>query len=267
MNRTDANEAFLPETVGELIVKPVQAASVAMQVGTVVNIASKDYRLPIVAADPSAAWVAEGGNIPDSDGELDELVCTPSKVAGLSIVSRELAEDSSPAAQQVIGDGLARDIARKVDAAFFADTTANGPDGLESLTMSTVSGDGANLDWAYEAISKAEGFGGQVTSFVTHPTTALALRTLKTDSTDSNMNLGWPGDLPGLVTSPHATEGVIYGLDARFAQVVVRDATRLDVDRSRYFESDQVAIRATMRVGFAFPHPLALVRVNVGTGS
>ena len=34
--------------------------------------------------------------------------------------------------------GLARDIAKKVDAAFFADTTTNGPSGLGSLTTSTV---------------------------------------------------------------------------------------------------------------------------------
>lgn len=35
-------------------------------------------------------------------------------------VSRELADDSNPAAANVVGQGLARDIARRVDRAFYS---------------------------------------------------------------------------------------------------------------------------------------------------
>jgi hypothetical protein len=55
--------------------------------------------------------VADGAEIPASDADIGELVVTPPKVAGLTVVSRELASDSAPAAQDVIGDALARDIA------------------------------------------------------------------------------------------------------------------------------------------------------------
>src|SRR5699024_3273357 len=109
------------------------------------------------------------GTISPSDSTFDELTVTPSKVAGLSIISRELAEDSSPAAQQIVGDGLARDIARKIDAAFFAASTTNGPSGLGSLTTSTATYDGVTLDWAHEALSQSERQGGSITSFVTDP--------------------------------------------------------------------------------------------------
>ncbi|MEJ7742083.1 MAG: phage major capsid protein [Nocardioidaceae bacterium] len=68
-----------------------------------------------MTADPTAAWVAEGDEIPISDPTLAELTVTPAKVAGLTIVSRELADDSDPAAAYVVGAGLARDIARRVD--------------------------------------------------------------------------------------------------------------------------------------------------------
>jgi HK97 family phage major capsid protein len=64
--------------------------------------------------------VAEGAEITPSDPTLQELVVTPPKVAGLTIVSREMADDSDPAAAQVVGDGLARDIARRIDQAAFA---------------------------------------------------------------------------------------------------------------------------------------------------
>src|SRR5699024_5355116 len=96
-----ANDAFLPDTVGSLVVRPVMEAAVASRVGTVVTIASHDYRVPLVTGDPSAAWTAEAAEITPSDATFDELVVTPSKLAGLTVISRELAEDSSPSAQQI----------------------------------------------------------------------------------------------------------------------------------------------------------------------
>lgn len=268
---TDAGP-ITPEQIGALVVQPVMNSSVAARIGTVVNISSTTYRVPLVTADPSAAWVAEGSEITPSDATLDELEVTPSKLAGLSIISRELAEDSSPSAQQVVGDGLARDVARKLDAAFFdADgSVTNGPSGIESIAANmktaTYAADGpADLDWAAEAISLSEQNGGSLTSFVTDPATALTLSQVK-EGTGSNKTLlpdrsrnvlGVP-----LVVSADVTAGTIYGVDSRFVQIVVRDNTRLEVDRSAYFSSDRVGVKATMRIGFAFTNPSTLVKVT-----
>lgn len=159
---TNSGGILRPEDVGDLIVRPVSQASRAFLVSTVVHTESKDYRLPIVAADPSAAWVPEGGEIPITDADVDELIVTPKKVAGLTVVSRELAEDSSPEATQTVGDGLARDIAKKIDAAFFGDTTTNGPSGLRALagvTMVDATGPVVDLDVFAEAIAEAENVG------------------------------------------------------------------------------------------------------------
>lgn len=266
MNTASGNKSFLPDQIGQLVVRPVLDAAIASQVGTVVNISSHEYRVPLVTADPSAAWVAEGAEITPSDATLSELTVVPSKVAGLSIISRELAEDSSPAAQQIVGQGLARDISRKLDAAFFANTTTNGPKGLGSLTTSTAEyalNGPANTDAFLEAISAAEAQGGNLTSFVTDPATALALATAK-EATGSERNLLEGRTVAGvpLIVSTDVTAGTVWGIDSRYVQVVVRDNTRLEVDKSAYFSSDQVAVKATMRVGFAFTHPKALVKVT-----
>lgn len=259
---------LLPDQIGALVVQPVLAGSVAAQASTVVNISSHDYRVPVVTADPSAAWVAEGASITASDATFAELTCTPSKVAGLSIISRELAEDSSPSAQQAIGDGLARDLARKIDAAFFGNTTTNGPKGLGSLTTSVATyanGGMADLDWAADALSASESKGGNLSAFLMNPADALAIAKLKTLTTGSNEPLvGGTRNVLGvpIIVSSAATSGTIYGVDSRFVQFVVRDNTRLEVDKSAYFASDQVGIKATMRVGFVFTSPLALVKVT-----
>ena len=50
--------------------------------------------------------------------------------SGLVLISNELQDDSDRAVADPAGAGLSNQIARSVDAAFFADTTAKGPDGL-----------------------------------------------------------------------------------------------------------------------------------------
>src|SRR4029077_19077744 len=146
-----AGGILLPEEVGPLILQPLRALSTAIQVSTEVTTASPKFRLPVVQLDAAANWLAEAADITETDPTIGEEVVTPQKVGALTKVSNELANDSSPAATSVVGDGLVRYIARKVDLAFFANTTALGPNGLQSLTgIATVTAPGSawsNFDW------------------------------------------------------------------------------------------------------------------------
>jgi len=263
---------LLPDELGALITQPVREKSVALRIATVVTTSSTEYRVPVVEGDAGAAWIAEGAEITASDADFDEIVVTPRKVGGLSIISRELAEDSSPSAQQIVGEGLAQSIATKVDAAFFGNVVANGPSGLLSVTgLSTVDTGAtiANTDPFAEALSKAETVGAVVTAFVAHPDTVLALSKVKRETGSNEPLLGFDPTQPTrrqvlgvpLVPSPAVAVGTVWAIPATKVLVVLRDDVRLDVDRSRYFESDRIGIKATMRVGFAFPHPAAVVRM------
>jgi HK97 family phage major capsid protein len=104
-----AGPILSPEQVAALVIKLLIDESVAAQVSTVISTSSHDLRVPIVDTDPTAGWVAEGAEIGVSDPVLSEITVTPKKLAGLVVVSNELAADSSPAALQVVGDGLVRD--------------------------------------------------------------------------------------------------------------------------------------------------------------
>ena len=354
MSMTNITNAALlrPEEVGPLVVQPVTAESVAMQVATVVTTGSASYRIPMITADSTAGWFAEGAEITPSDATTNEIDVVPSKVAGLSIISRELANDSSPLAAQVVGQSLARDIARRIDAAFFANTTSNGPSGLLSISPSIVdtraatalpsvtataatdkinstahglsNGDvvvfsaltggaglvvdtpyyvvnksandfevsatagGAkidvttdasaasaykrvlsNLDPFAQAISLAENVGATITSFCLNPADLLTLAVLK-DQTGSNRPLlGTDPTAPTkrtalgipLIPTPAVKVGTIWGVPKDRVMIVVREGATLDVDRSAYFSSDRVGVRAIMRVGFGFPHAAAVTRL------
>jgi HK97 family phage major capsid protein len=268
------NRAFLPSEVGPLIVQPIERMSVALQVATVINVGAQnaDFRLPVVTGDPNAAWTAEGAEIAPSDATFAEEVVPFSKLAALTIMSRELAEDSNPAAAEVVGQGMARDIAQRIDAAFFGDLAAPAPPGLETLAGVTNVSAGAaytNLDAFLQAISEAEELGATVTAFATNPATALILAQLKQE-TGSNAPLLQPdptmptrrmvSGVP-LYVSPAVTAGVVWAIPKDRVYVALREDVTLAVDRSVFFTSDRVAVRATCRAGFGFPHPAAVVRV------
>jgi HK97 family phage major capsid protein len=270
---------LLPDTIGQLVTQPVRDASVALTVATVVTTVSNQFRVPVLTADAGAAWTAEGDEIDADDSEFSEIVVTPAKVAGLSIISRELADDSSPAAQQLVGESIAASIARQVDVAFFGNTTTNGPDGLLSLTgVSEVDTDGTitNVDPFAEALSAAETVGAQLTSFVASPATVLALSKLKRQTGSNEPLLGFDPTAPTrrvvlgvpLISCAAVADGDVWGIPAAKVMAVVREDTRLDVDPSAYFNRDSIGIRATMRVGFAFAHEAAIVRMyDVAEGS
>ncbi|MCG7597834.1 phage major capsid protein [Mycobacterium sp. PSTR-4-N] len=263
-----------PEQVGDLVIQPLIQQSIAGQVLTSVMTASHDYRVPVVAADPSASWVAEGAEIPVTDGDVDEVLVTPSKLAGLTVVSRELANDSSPAAADVIGQGLTRDLIRKTDQALFTATTTNGPGGIPGVSgVSTVSAGAsyANVDAFSDALYTAEQFNATITAWVTNPATAKTLAKVK-EGSGSNKPLLQPDPTqPGrrqilgvpLLTSPYVTTtgSVVWGISAQYSYLVVREQAEVESDRSVFFTSDRVAVRAILRLGFAFPHPASLVKI------
>ncbi len=270
---TSAAAILTPEEVAQLVILPLQQASVAMQAGTVVTINSHVLRVPRVVTDVAAGFVAEGAEIPATDASVDQLEITPAKLASLSVITSELANDSSPAALQVVGDGIVRDVTKKLDAAFFANTTPNGPAGLGSITATTAdAGDSwTNLDAFEFAKSTAEQHNSVVDSFVGNPATVLAISTLK-EQTGSNKGLLQPDPskpsgrtVAGvqLLTSPSVPTNVVWAIPKSRVIIALRQGATVEQDRSVFFTSDRVAIRCTLRVSWGFVEPLALTKILI----
>jgi HK97 family phage major capsid protein len=271
---TNAASILKPEQVHELIVQPLTQESVAFQASTVARTTSHDYRIPTVTGDPDTNWVAEAAEIPLDDVDFGEVVVTPKKCAGLTVVSNELIQDSSPEATNIIGQRLVQSLKRKVDSAWFANTTANGPAGLGSITPTDVYvgvGGFTNVDPFYEALAAAEGVGAKLNAFVVNPDVALDLARLK-EGTGSNKNLLQPDPTqPGrrvvagvpLLVSPDAPVGVVWGIPKAVTFVVLRKDAEVALDSSPFFTSDRTAVRVTLRVGFGFAHEDAVVALRI----
>ncbi|HCS59061.1 MAG TPA: phage major capsid protein [Gordonia polyisoprenivorans] len=274
-NSTTHASIIAPALVGDLIIRPLINQSIAGQALTETQIATAAINFPVVTADPAAGWVAEGAEIAVTDSTVTQVTVTPSKLAGLSIISRELADDSSPAAAQLIGDGLVRDMSRKLDTALFAASTTNGPSGLAGVSgVSTVSAGAGytNADPFTAAEFASATANGVISAWVTSPTVAQALSNLKETTTSARPLLQPDPTTPSvrqilgrpLLVSPYCptTNNVVWGVDARFAHLVIRAGATVEADRSVYFTSDRVALKATMRVGFGWTNPAALVKIT-----
>ena len=280
MTTSNANQTWLPEDRGNLVIHPVQQGSVAIQAAgsTLAAPQTNGYRLPIVSSDPSAGWVSEGEEIPTSDAELEEAADKFRKLAGLTIVSRELANDSNPQAAEEVGKGIARDIARQIDAAFFGDQDGTGtaPAGLGSINANEITAtEWADLDPFTEAIYAAEGVGATLGAFVANPNDALALAKLrKADGSNENLLQVDPtqptrrlvAGVP-LLVSPAVQEGTTWGLPAERVVIAIREDIQVDRDTSAYFTSDQVAVRGILRGTFLYPHETAVQRITTGATS
>jgi HK97 family phage major capsid protein len=256
-----------PEQINALVVLPLISQSVAMSSSTVVQTGSHSLRVPRVTADATASWTAEGAEINVSDAALDEIDIVPKKLAGLSVICNELAMDSSPAALGVVGDSLVRDLARKVDSAFFGNTTTDGPAGLGSITTATAGAGGSwsNVDWAEACKSVAEQHNATVDTFACSPATALALATMK-QFTSAGSNVPLLGSDPTapasrvvagvpLLTSPAIADNIVWALPRTRIIVALRLGTSVTSDSSVFFSSDRTAVRAIIRVSWGFIDP------------
>lgn len=262
--------AWTPEDYGKLIDTVIAEKSIAFQVGTVISTSSETIRFPRLTADPAVGWYAENTQISLTDPTTNELVVTPKKVAGLTQISNEAADDSNPAVADQVGRSLARSIAKKVDAAFFGNTVTNGPAGLLSLTVGEIDTDTlpfTNLDAFHTAKADALADGATLTHFVLAPDVALALSTTKELTTGSNRGLlETVGDgvtlagVPVLVSTDVAA-GNAWGIDSSQVFVVQRTGTTVTRSADAAFDFDAQQVRATARISWGFANPAGIVRI------
>lgn len=263
-------QAWTPEDYGKLIDTVIAEKSIAFQSGTVIQTASESIRFPMLTADPAVGWYAENTQITLTDPTTSEIVVTPKKVAGLTQISNEAAEDSNPAVAEQVGRSLARSVAKKVDAAFFANVTTNGPSGLLSLAGVNVVDTGAaitNLDPFHQAKADALADGANLTVFILAPDVALALAQAK-EGTGSNKslfeNVGDGVTLAGVrvLVSTDVPAGNAWGLDSSQVLIVQRTGTTVTKSVDAAFDYDAVQVRATARISFGFPNPAGVVRLH-----
>lgn len=262
----EANAAgILPAHFAPLILDPLGQQSVAMRTSNVMHVVGSVTQVPF-ASGPTSGWVAEGATITETDPAIAEITLTPKKLAALTILSRELATDSSPAAVNVVGQSIARSLRIQLDKAFLSASApvTNAPGGVLHATgigtgaLSAATG----LDGIVDAIATIEAAGWTPDAAVMAPATWSTLAKVKIET----------GSVVSLLSSP--TQGVggdlgrsIFGLpvylapgcpadtvavwDSHAIAFALREDVTVAVSNDYAFKADSVAVRATLRADWA----------------
>ncbi|CAM4518731.1 phage major capsid protein [Nocardia ninae] len=268
-----------PAQIEASLVKPLESIAAIALCSTIVRTAGMSaLRIPTTAATPTASFVAEGAEIPVTDADLDELILNPRKLAGLSVITSELAQSSTPQAADIVGRGLAKDIAKKLDMGAFGSLPAPAPPGLATLSgvkavaAHVQGGKLTDFDWAAEAESLSALAGGNITHWIAAPDAALLVATTPLGGVGGQMPALQPDPaLPTrrqvlgrpLLVSPAVASRTIWGIDQSRSFLAIAEDVTLEADRSVYFTSDRIAIRAKLRVSYGWPEPATVVKINI----
>ena len=214
--------------------------------------------------------IAEGGALTAAATDLDAVDIIFGKLGSVEILSTEQIEDSSSQALDIIGQRLLIDLAAKADSQLLQGDGTNGIVGLFSqagVSSTSIAGvatlanaqaaeylmlqnDGSPSAWLFSPRSwiGTKGFRTIVTGV------ASSIQPVLTQDPSQGVNTlsGFPVFTSSAIsTTTGATSVGSTGalVDASQIVIVTRRPARLEISRDVNFTTDQVAIRATTRIG------------------
>lgn len=123
-NRTSID---LPVEVSGEILQKTQEASAVMQLARQITLPGNGAAIPVITADPEAAWVAETGAKPVSNPGLDTKIIRAYKLAVIVPFSNEFRRDAAALYDALI-QRLPNALGKKFDNTVFGGTEAPGSD-------------------------------------------------------------------------------------------------------------------------------------------
>ncbi len=228
--------------------------------------------IPRLSAAGTAYWLAsESTAATESQQTFQQVALSPKTAAGYTEISRQLLLQSSPGAEGIVTDDLAKIIALAADLAVLNGAGSNGePDGIidYSGTGSVAAGSlnyAAALEFQTDLADSnvMPSSGGYVT---TPSVAALAMQRVKFTSTASPLWEGsvWNGNMCGFRAMsskqiPSAT--MIFG---DWSEVVVGEWGVLEVEVNPYanFQAGIIGVRCmySMDVGFRRPYAFSIMK-------
>ena len=130
----DAKGGYLvPQEWNDAIVTKLTQENVMRQLATVITTESK-HRIPLLASEPSASWIAEGQEIPLKEENFTQLELDAYKLASGVKISNELLQDSFYNLEDFFVEEFSKSLASSEEDAFInggADSdTSNRPTGI-----------------------------------------------------------------------------------------------------------------------------------------
>ncbi|MYN11778.1 phage major capsid protein [Pusillimonas sp. TS35] len=268
-------------TAGEIVptihrpdqyIEPFRNSLLARRLGVrVLSGLTGNLSIPKHGTGTTVGWVAENTALTPSDMTFDSVTLAPKHAGGLTEMSRQLIQQSSPDIEQLVRADLSAMLAQAIDSALILGGGTNEPKGVLS-TVGIQTASLATLNWAavLEMIELAELANAPVTSWLTSPKVKTKLAsTLKSTTAGSQYLLegGSMADravystnqVPEKTGVPN-TGRIILG---DWTQVLLGIWSEVDILVNPFAETaynkGNVLVRAMSTVDAAVRHPKAFV--------
>lgn len=132
---TDSEGGYLvPDEFERTLVEALQEENIFRTMAKIIQTASGDRKIPVVASKGTASWVDEEGAIPESDDAFGQVSIGAYKLATMIKVSEELLNDSIFNLESYIAREFARRIGAKEEESFFIGNGTGKPTGIFNAT-------------------------------------------------------------------------------------------------------------------------------------
>lgn len=268
--QTTATFPTLQQTeIQSLLVQPLESESVFLASGPKIIDTNGPIRIPRIASGLTVGFVGEGAQIPESSVGLDEVSMLPSTLKSLKVISRvtsEVLRSSAQSLDAILKQRLATDTAKALDVALFTGTGAsNAIKGLLNQTgVATGTLNASSSDTLLDGIGIARANQVKPNHWFLSPADYLAIRKIK-DTTGRYIlqpDLTKDGQevlfgVPVTVTAQIPTGKAVLA-DMNLVAIARDMAPSITVDSSRYFDTDEVALRVVCRYDLALLQPKAV---------
>lgn len=265
-----------PEVVGtdhrpDQYIEPLRNSLLARRLGVrVLSGLTGNVSIPKHGTGTTVGWVAENSALTPSDMTFDPVTLAPKHAGGMTEMSRQLIQQSSPAIEQLVRDDLSFMLAQAIDSALILGGGTNQPDGVLSTT-GIQTANLATLSWAniLGMVEKAELENATAVNWLASPKvkTKLASTLKAADIAGYLLEGGRMAELPAFFTNQvpakAGTPNTLRLILGDWSQVLLGIWSEVDLLVNPFAETayskGNVLVRAMSTVDVAVRHPKAFV--------
>lgn len=268
--------SLIPTQVRNMLIEPLQAASIVLSSGPTIFDSSTPIRIPTISGETNAAWVGESELIPEGGeptfGEIELMPTERKSLKSIVRVSNELIRMAQVGVSQVLQNKLVSDVRNQLDDALLDGDGANGSiTGLLNQPGLEVAPFAADVDTVLDGLAYMSANETTPNRLFMSGADFFTIRKLK----DADGRYLLQPDVTQ--AGQYQLQGVPVTVTNKLAEgtailakmddiAVVRDLdARVTLLPERYAEFDQVGIRVVTRYDLGVIRPESVLILRTGT--
>lgn len=277
-NTTNTAKMIEPK-IANMLMQPLEAASVVMAAGPTVFDSSEPLRIKKLVSGFEPQWVGEGEEIPDGgEAGFDEIQLMPTERKSLKVIikmTNEMIRQAKDGVSTVLEQRLVSDVAKSLDNALLMgdgkDNAITGIINQPDITKATL--DLSNTDSLLDALALAASKEVTPNRFILNGSDFFELRKLRDKNGRYILQSDVSGsaafrlfDVPVTVTNKLPAGKALLANTKEIA--VVRDQNpTMTILNERYAEYDMVGVRITCRFDVGLLRPEGVILLESGADS